>query len=213
MFKALAKWVVVLSVAVPLFVTAETYVAGEHYEVLPLAVDTGVEDGVEVVEIFSYACIHCFNFDPMLEGWRAGIDDDVTFRRIPAIFNSVWQILAQAYYTAEVLDVSDAMHMPLFEAIHKKGVDIRDPVLLAGLFETYARVGREDFDQVFNSFSVRSRVQQADARGRAYRVTGVPTLIVNGKYRVDGRMAGGNQAMLDVVDHLVALEQGAAAAE
>ena len=67
----------------------------------------------------------------------------------------------------------------------------------------------EEFLQVFNSFGVRSRVQQAQAHGRAYGITGVPTLIVDGRYRVDGRMAGNNTNMLAVVEYLVSQRQNA----
>ena len=65
----------------------------------------------------------------------------------------------------------------------------------------------EQFNQVFNSFSVRSRVQQADGRGRVYRITGTPSLIVDGTYRVDARMAGSHEEMLAVVDYLVERER------
>ena len=212
MLRPLTRWMafLCLSCALPLAAWAQTFQAGEHYEELPLAVETQ-SDGVEVVEVFSYACIHCYNFDPIVEHWSANTADDVEFERVPAVFNAVWQLLAQAYYTAEVLEVGEQLHMPLFEAIHKKGIDIRDPDLMAGLFETHGGVARADFDAAYNSFGVRSRVQQASARGRAYRIQGVPTMIVNGKYRVDAGMAGGHEQMLAVVDYLVEQERAAGA--
>jgi thiol:disulfide interchange protein DsbA len=182
------------------------FIEGEHYEVLPIAVDTADPESLEVVEVFSYMCVHCYNFDPAVSAWSAAQADNVDFVRVPAIFNDDWESLAQAYYAAEVLGVSEEVHMPIFNAIHAKQIDLRRPELLAKIFADEASVSKEDFDQAFNSFSVRSRVQQAKAKGRAYRVTGVPTLIVNGKYRVDGRMAGNNTRMLQVVDFLVAKE-------
>jgi thiol:disulfide interchange protein DsbA len=185
---------------------AEEFVEGTHYEVLPIGVETRDPAKVEVVEVFSYACIHCFNFDPYVEAWKAQAGDNVLFYRVPAVFNNDWELLAQAFYTAETLGVSDAVHMPLFEGIHNKQQDLRQPAVLAPLFEEYASVQEEDFLTAHNSFSVRSRVQQAKAKTRAYRVTGVPSVIVNGKYRVDGKMAGGNVKMLQVVDFLVAKE-------
>ena len=77
---------------------------------------------------------------------------------------------------------------------------------LAEVFKRYGGVPEEDFLSVYDSFAVQSRVQQAQARVVAYRVTGIPTMIVSGKYRIDGRMAGSNNDMLKVVDHLVGLE-------
>lgn len=191
---------------------AEKFTAGTHYEILPLPVKTADPATIEVVEMFSYACVHCFSFDPSLEGWRAAASADVSFKRTPAIFNKDWELLAQAYYTAEVLGVVDKVHTPIFNAIHMESVDLRDPRLLAELFEKYAGIKPEQFNDVYNAFSVRSRVQQAVGKGKAYRITGVPTLIVNGKYRVDGQLAGNNTKMLQVVDFLIEKERSAAAA-
>ena len=189
--------------------TAQEFVEGEHYEVLPISVDAGEEGAVEVVEVFSYACIHCFNFEPSIEAWRERQDDTVTFNRLPAVFNADWELMAQAFYTAQTLGVGPAVHMPIFEGIHVNRQDLRRPELLSDLFESNAGVSTEDFETAYGSFSVRSRVEQAKAKVRAYRVTGVPSMIVNGKYRVDGRMAGSNTRMLEVVDYLVKREQAA----
>lgn len=184
---------------------------GVHYERLPIPVETRNPEKVEVVEVFSYACVHCKNFQPLIEQWAESAPELVDFHRMPATFNPTWQALAQAYFTAEALDVTDRVHGPIFSAIHDRGVNLAEPERMAELFETEAGIAKERFDQVYRSFSVRSRVQQADARGRAYRLTGTPTLIVDGTFRIDARMAGGNGAMLRVVDHLVAQRAAAAA--
>lgn len=196
-----------------LFITASAQAAefeeGVHYQKLPVPVETKDAGKIEVVELFSYACIHCKNFDPTLEVWRDEQADDVLFRRVPAIFNETWKLLAQAFYAAEVLGIEEKVHTPMFRALHDQGVNLGNPTLLAALFEEVGGVAPDEFNQVFNSFSVRSRVQQADAHGRAYRVTGVPTLIVDGIYRIDGRMAGNNTNMLKIVDFLVAERRAA----
>ena len=129
------------------------------------------------------------------------------------MFSPDWELLAQAYYTAETLGVRPAVHTAIFDGIHQARQDLRRPDLLAELFETHADVSAEDFSAAYNSFSVRSRVQQAKAKTRAYRVTGVPSMVVNGKYMVDGQLAKGNARMLEVVDYLVGLEQPTDAAE
>jgi len=196
--------VMALLALLPLSVSAQEFVEGVHYKKLEVPVKTENPDAIEVVEVFSYACIHCKNFDPALEAWRDTLPDGVEFRRVPAIFDQTWALFAQAFYTAEVLGVADQVHTPMFLAIHEQGIDLRDPSLMAALFEQEADVSPTDFAQVFNSFGVRSKVQQADARGRAYGVSGVPTLIVDGKYRVDGRMAGNNANMLEIVNYLIA---------
>lgn len=190
----------------------QEFVEGVHYQKLDVPVETQDADQVEVVEVFSYACIHCKTFDPTLEAWRETLPDGVAFRRVPAIFDQTWALFAQAFYTAEVLGVSDQVHTPMFVAIHDRGVDLRDPNLIAVLFEQQAGIDPAEFTQVFNSFGVRSRVQQADAHGRAYGISGVPTLVVDGRYKVDGRMAGNNTNMLAIVEYLISQRQSASAA-
>jgi thiol:disulfide interchange protein DsbA len=183
------------------------YQEGVHYERIPVAIETRDPNKVEVVEIFSYACVHCRNFQPAVDAWHAGAPASVDFFRLPATFDPTWAKLAQAFYAAEALGVTDDVHELIFSGIHDGGLNLADPEKLAQLFKDAAGIEPEAFNQVFNSFSVRSRVQQADARTRAYRITGTPTLIVDGRFRVDARMAGGNAGMLAVVDHLVAQQQ------
>lgn len=189
------------------------FVEGTHYERLDVPVQTGLEDTqppqVEVIEVFSYMCIHCYSFDPVLERWESdGKSASASFSRLPAVFSSDWALMAQAFYTAEILGVSEQMHVPLFEAVHVKPVNLRDEAKMAELFVNEAGVTTEAFTKAFNSFFVRSRVMQAQAKSRAYGITGVPTLIVNGKYRVNGKMAGSSEGMLDVVNFLVQKESG-----
>lgn len=189
------------------------FVEGTHYERLDVPVQTGLEDTqppqVEVVEVFSYMCIHCYSFDPVLERWESdGKPASASFSRLPAVFSSDWALMAQAFYTTEILGVSEQMHVPLFEAVHVKPVNLRDEAKMAELFVNEAGVTTEAFTKAFNSFFVRSRVMQAQAKSRAYGITGVPTLIVNGKYRVNGKMAGSSEGMLDVVNFLVQKESG-----
>ena len=177
---------------------------GTHYERLTVPVQTADDSRVEVVEAFSYACVHCKTFDPAVEAWHHEQGAGVDFQRLPAIFNQTWAVFAQAYYTAEVLGVTEQVHTPIFKAIHEQGKDLRDPAAMAILFESFAGVPKADFEQVYASFGVRSKMQQAQAHGRAYGLTGTPSMIVDGLFRTDGQMAGSNAMMLEVVDFLVA---------
>ncbi|MBP73743.1 MAG: disulfide bond formation protein DsbA, partial [Gammaproteobacteria bacterium] len=141
--------------------------------------------------------------------WEQGKSAQAVFNRLPAVFSSDWTLMAQAFYTAEILGVAEQMHEPLFAAIHTQPKNLRDEDIMAALFEDNASVPKEEFSKSYNSFFVRSQVMQAGAKSRAYGITGVPTMIVNGKYRVGARMAGSNQGMLDVVDFLVQKELAA----
>jgi len=188
----------------------DTFEVGVNYDVLPIPVETADPNKIEVVELFSYGCPHCYEFEPTIEAWKAKQPADVQFRRIPAVFREDWKILAQAYYAAEALGVVDKVNRPIFEAIHLKGLNPKDPNVLAAVFKESAGVDAEEFNKVMNSFGVRSKVLQADSLGRMYRLQGVPTLIVGGKYTVYGQnFVGGNVDRLTVVDFLVAKERAA----
>jgi protein dithiol oxidoreductase (disulfide-forming) len=190
--------------------TAQGFEVGVNYDLLPIAVETADPSKIEVVEVFSYGCPHCFEFEPSIEAWAARQPSDVQFRRIPAVFRKDWQMLAQAFYAAEVLGVTSKVNMPIFEATHLKGLNPNDPAVLAAIFKDSAGVDGEEFLKVLNSFGVRSKVLQADAQGRMYNLAGVPTLIVAGKYTVYGQnFVGGNVDRLSVVDFLVAKERAA----
>ena len=184
-------------------IAEERYLQGNHYELIPIPIDASDDGVIEVVEIFSYGCVHCYNFDPYVEVWKQEQGQNVKFERLPAVFTPEF---AKAYYAAEILDVVDEVHTPIFNALHIERKDMRRKKALAAIFKRHGGVPEEDFLSVYDSFAVQSRVQQARARVAAYRVTGIPTMIVSGKYRIDGRMAGSNNDMLKVVDHLVNAE-------
>lgn len=203
-----ALFVIVLPAAAEITVPIEPDV---HYETIEYPLTTEDPARVEVTEYFSYACVHCFRFDPVLKAWLAVQPEYVAFRRVPAIFYPSWVPYAQAYYTAQALGIQGESHMAFFKAIHVEERQLTDPREIARFYAQFG-VSEEDFLKTYNSFGIRSRVQNAKAHGRAYG-TGVPTLIVNGKYRVHGRMKGlegkGFEDMLAVVDYLVEQERKA----
>ncbi len=187
----------------------EKYKAGIHYEVLPQAVRTADPSKIEVNEIFSYHCGHCFNFESVLEPWIEKLPDDVDMQRTPAIWQPAMEVYARAYYSGVMLKVLDQVHMPIFKAIHVKHDPIRSEKDLVNIFAA-AGVDSVKFSQVFNSFGMTSMINQAKARGRSYRTQGTPEMVVNGKYRISARMAGGFEGMLNVADFLIAKERAAA---
>ena len=189
---------------------ASQYQEGVHYARLPVPVDTDSPGRIEVVEVFSYACVHCYRLDPVLEDWIGKLPEDVAFLRVPAIFNQTWALFGRLFYAAEALGVQEQVHAPIFEATHQRGQDLRNLELAEKLFEQEAGVPPEDFRKALQSFDVHNRLRQADAKGRAYRLSGVPTLIVNGKYRIEIDMAGTQAGMLEIADFLIAQERALA---
>ena len=185
----------------------EGYTEGFEYQPIeppgPLA---GDGDGIEVAELFWYGCPHCYRFEPLLEAWLARKPRDVRFVRVAVPLNPHWRVHARAYYAAESLGVVERTHAALFDAIHKEGRRLDTREALADFYAAHG-VDREAFLRAFDSFAVELKVRRAAALGEAWGVRSVPTMVVNGRYRITGTTAGGLKEMLDVVDHVVARER------
>ena len=190
----------------PAAAQAAEYDEGIDYAAVvpPLA---GATDGkVLVVELFWYGCPHCFQFDPYLHTWLKTKPDNVEFVRIPAIFNNpAWKLHAQAYYTADMMGVLDKTHDAMFDAIHVKKQKLNSKEAIREFFVSRGVDGAE-FDATFDSFAVSGLVREAAQLTKQYKIDGVPTMAVQGKYRVGGRMAGSYDNMIRIVDSLVAKE-------
>jgi thiol:disulfide interchange protein DsbA len=184
----------------------EKYQAGVHYEILPQAVRTADPSKIEVNEIFSYTCGHCYTFEDTVEPWLKTLPADVDFQRTPAIWAPALEPYARAYYAALMLDALHEVHTPIFEAIHLKKQRFSGEQDFADVF-VEAGVDGQKFSRAYNSFGMTSMVNQAKARVRSYRTRGTPEIIVNGKYRVSTRNTGGFSGMLNVVEFLVQKER------
>ena len=188
-------------------ITSERFELGTHYDRLsPTQPTSSGPDRIEVCEIFWYGCPHCYTFDPYLESWKEDLAADVSFVRIPAVWNPLLQLHARAYYTAEVLGISDEIHTPIFREVHVNGNPLNSEQALQGFFEQFG-VSEEDFAGAFNSFAVHTRLQRADELSRRYRIASVPTVIVNGKYSASASTAGDYPILMDLIDELVASER------
>jgi thiol:disulfide interchange protein DsbA len=185
----------------------EPFKQGIHYQLLTAAQPTGSEPGkVEVLEVFWYGCPHCYSLEPHIEAWLAdGIPPEAEFRRLPAALNPSWQILARAYYTAEALGVLDQAHKDFFREFHVNRNPLNTPAALAEFFGRYG-VSEADFTDAFNSFAVQTKLRRSDALVRRYRITGVPAIVINGKYVTGASEAGGVAELFEVVDFLVEKE-------
>lgn len=186
-------------------------VEGVHYVKLPVPVETRDPGRIEVVEVFNYACAACYRLEPILETWLATQEDDVDFHRLPLVSarSPALVTYAQAYFTAETLDLLPSVHMEMFKAIHDHGLDMSRPAYVRRLVTRAGGVSEEKFQSVFDSFGVRTRVRQADGQGRMYRIMATPSMVVNGRYVAEASV-GGAELML-VVNALIDMERKAAA--
>lgn len=180
----------------------------EEYVELAAPQPTSDPQKIEVVELFSYACPHCYHFEPLLHEWVQAQQKDVVFVRIPAVFRPSWEPLARAYYVAEMLGVLDKVHGAMFKAIHeqKQSLDTEDAI--AKVFVAQG-VDEKQFRDAYKSFGVAAKLNRGKQMLQRYGVAGVPTLVINGKYRTSANEAGGHEGMLKVADKLIAQERAA----
>lgn len=188
---------------------AQPFEEGVHYERIS-GPDVADSDGtIEVVEVFSYMCPHCRNFQPYVDPWHNELPDNVEFSRVPVSFNRSWEPFARAYYTADVLDILDQSHDAVFAALHDEGQRIRT---LDDLAEFHSQFGveAEKFESTAESFPVESRMRMGEARIGKWQVRSTPTLVINGKWRVSPRQGGTFDELLQVADTLIERELEAA---
>ena len=175
---------------------------GFEYRVLPISQPVETKGKVEVIEFFWYGCPHCYSFEPLLEKWKKNLPANVEFIRLPAAFNELWSKHAKAYYTAEALGIVEKIHADFFEAIQSGKEKLDTEASLATFFVAHG-VTESQFKEAYNSFAVDSKMRQAPLMAARYGITGVPAIIVNGKYKTNGTLAGSHEKMIEVMDKLI----------
>ncbi|MGB3392944.1 MAG: thiol:disulfide interchange protein DsbA/DsbL [Stenotrophomonas sp.] len=164
---------------------------------------------IEVAEVFSYVCPACARFQPLVASWKAGLPSDVNFVYVPAMFGSYWDDYSRAYYAAEALGVQEKTHDALYAAIHIERTlngelgSHDSPQDIANFYGKHG-VDARTFLDTMGSFSVVAKANRAKQFIQRSKITGTPSLIVNGKYLVKGRSY---EDMLRIADHLIARER------
>ncbi len=184
------------------------FVAGRHYRVLNPAQPTNVAPGkVEVVDVFWYGCGGCYVMYPHMQAWKAAKPDVAEYVYLPATLNPGWQPQARLFYATKALGIEEQTHSAIFREYHVN----RNPLNTLELMTRFLA----DFDiseqaarDALTSFSVDAELRAADVRARRFQLSFVPAVVVNGKYVIGVEQAGGPEAVLEVINHLVALEAG-----
>ena len=185
---------------------AEEYVAGRHYEILDSPSVTRDPSKVEVVEVFWFGCNHCYALESYILPWKKTLPKDVDYWKSHVTWNPTSKIHARLFYSAKALGIEDKIVPGAFTAIQREGRFLTGNSELEYFFKGFG-VEKEKYLSVSNSFGVNNAVKQADNRMRQWTITGVPTLIVNGKYKVSGTREVGTDRLLDVVDFLIEKER------
>ncbi len=181
-------------------------VAGKDYVVLSAPQPTWGTGGIEVAEVFSYSCVHCAEFQPLVNAWKKKLPADVRFTYVPAVFGGVWDNTARAYFAAEALGVQAKTHDAIFKAFFiDRKIKTGSVEELAGIYAGLG-VNRKKMLDTMNGFTVSSKLNRARQFAVRAGVDSTPSLIVNGKYRVTAKSL---ESSLQVVDFLVQKERAA----
>ncbi|HEV7984990.1 MAG TPA: thiol:disulfide interchange protein DsbA/DsbL [Steroidobacteraceae bacterium] len=205
---------------------ATSWEQGVNYFLIEPPQATMVAPGkIEVTEVFSYACPACNLFYPVADQLRLSLPPNAELDFVPAGFrpDEDWPMFQRAYYAAQVLGIDKRAHDAMFDAVWKSGeLAIADPRTnrlkvpppsiqdAAAFYARVAGIKPEAFVSAANSFGVDTKVRQADQIIKGYRVESTPTIVVNGKYRLDVQSAGGTAQLIELVKWLVAKESGGA---
>ena len=179
---------------------------GIDFRLLKNAQNTEVPAGkTEVIEFFWYGCPHCYKLDPLVTAWAKTLGPDVVFRKVHVMFREPAH--QQLYYTLEAMNKADELGPKVFEAMHLEKNPMNSASKIADWVSNFG-VDRKQFTQVWDSFSVRTRMKKATQTMEAYGIDGVPTFAVNGKYITAPSMVGSAEGVFKVIDELVAQERG-----
>jgi len=177
---------------------------GTEYLSTPQVMPTDNPAKIEVTELFWYGCPHCYALEPGLEAWVKKLPKDVEFKRVPGIARPEWVPMAKAYYTLEALGLVDKLHGALFDAIHKqKIVNPSDETSAIDWITKQSGLDRKKVENTFRSFSVTTKVSRAYQVFQTSGATGVPSLIIEGRYLTSGTLAGSGEDALRVTDYLI----------
>ncbi len=146
---------------------------------------------IEVVEVFNFVCPACAMFQPKVVEWKKTLAPDVRFTYVPAAFGGNWDQYVRSFYTAQMMGIAEKAHERTYDAIHLENVlkGERGEDSDADIARFYARFGVDAklFAGNMKSFAVNGKFNKARQYIIQQQVNSTPTLIVNGKYKVEGR--------------------------
>ena len=175
---------------------------GFDYRVLPLTQPIDAKGKVEVIEFFWYGCPHCYEFEPELKGWIKRQNKDVVFKKVPIAFREELMPHSQLFYALEALGKGDTLNDKVMFAMHRENKRLLNENEIADWVAAQG-VDRNAFLAAYRSFAVLSKARAANQLGNAYRIDGVPTVAVQGKYITSPSIAGSRAKAVNVMDFLV----------
>lgn len=177
---------------------------GEQFDQVAQQISTDQPAKIEVMELFWYGCPHCYHMEQPLQAWVKKLPPDVYFKRMPALPNASWAPMAKTYFAMQELGVLEKLHSQLFDAIHKaKTLNPADEAAAIDWVTKQGGLDKIKVEKAFKSFAINMQMNKAMQVFRSSGATGVPALIIDGKYITGSSMAGGNEAALQTADFII----------
>ena len=168
----------------------------------PRAVASG--DKIEVIEFFYYGCPVCYELEPKLSRWFFNGPDSVALRRVPAMSSDNWDNFAKLFYTLEAMGQLARLHWPVYDNFHFNGIKLNEEAAMASWVSNNG-LDRQKFIDTYRSPGIQAKLVAARDMTQRYEITGVPSIVVDGKFVTSARMTGSTLALMRVVDQLVEL--------
>jgi len=201
--RLIALRALVLLALISVSILASAQLSESQYTSVREAITVTTGDQIEVVELFWFGCGHCFALEPSIKNWLKTKPENAKFVKVPAIFTSnLWEFHGKAFYTMKALDVPGEAYDAFFNELHIKKNRISNLNQLSKFLQAFEKT-EEEIESAFNSFAVDSQVRLAKKITRQSGATGVPTMVVDGKYVTSQRLAGSSDAMFGVINQLV----------
>ena len=194
------------AISLPMSASQQLMAQAGQYNLVNPPQTTANPDKIEVLEYFWFGCPHCFAFEPAINEWAETKPDDVDFVRHAPPLNQGWTAHSEAFYSSELLGVTDKFFEPLFNAIHKDRRPLRDRKSISK-FAGELGIDEDKMFKTMKSFAVNAKIRQAMQVATASRVNAVPTVVVNGKYLSTVSMAGGHKQIISLINELVEKER------
>ena len=177
---------------------SDVIVEGKHYRTLDRP---AVTDPIEVIEFFSYVCIHCMTFEPTIDKWKVTLPAEVQFTRKHVSFSPETSMLSRAHLALQHLQAIDQNHSRIFNAIHNRNKQFNTIDQIADFVDGYG-VNRIAFLNAYNGGRITRLSEQSRREWSEYRLSGTPALVVGNKYVINTGI--GRAQSLAVVDKLIA---------
>ncbi len=184
---------------------SKKYKAGKHYRVLKTPAQTDTKaDQIEVAEVFWYGCPHCYTLEGIVDAWKPSLSKDVNFIRVPAFYGpNIWKSHAQLYYTLQSMGVIEKVHDAIFDEVQNKKNYLKNTDAMAAFLNKNFGIEKAKFENSYNAIGIVHQLLKASSMVRGYGLTGVPAIVIDGRYVVEPRLAGSLENMTAISDFLI----------